>query len=179
MLTLFKPEYRDLWFRQFMLSEPETMSYNHAWGGTISFPEERWQEWYDFWIREPEGKRFYRYLKDEAGAFVGEIAYHFDSGMDGFIEESRTEEKIILKKELHAMDQKKTKRSILIKDTTREERERIVHQALWGACGIDCEFCSGCDNRGGGRIESIYQPYIDGLKEIREINAEYRAPFVR
>jgi len=53
------------------------------------------------------------------------------------------------------------------------------HQALWGACGIDCEFCSGCDNRGGGRIEAIYQPYIDGLKEISEINAEYRAPFVR
>ena len=69
--------------------------------------------------------------------------------------------------------------SILIKDTTREERIKIVHQALWGACGIDCEFCSGCDNRGGGRIETIYQPYIDGIKEIREINAEFRAPFVR
>ena len=53
-------------------------------------------------------------------------------------------------------------KSLLIKDTTREERIRIVHQALWGACGIDCEFCSGCDNRGGGRIEKIYQPYIDG-----------------
>ena len=70
-------------------------------------------------------------------------------------------------------------RSILIKDTTREERIRIVHQALWGACGIDCEFCSGCDNRGGGRTESIYQPYIDGIKEIREINEECRAPVVR
>ena len=33
--------------------------------------------------------------------------------------------------------------------------------------------------RGGGRIESLYQPYIDGEKEISEINAEYRAPFVR
>ena len=70
-------------------------------------------------------------------------------------------------------------KSIMIKDTTREERARIVQQALWVACGIDCEFCSGCDNRGGGRIEAIYQPYIDGLKEISEINAEYRAPFVR
>ena len=70
-------------------------------------------------------------------------------------------------------------KSLLIKDTTREEREKIVHEALWGFCGSDCEFCSGCDNRGGGRIESIYQPYIDGLKEISEINAAYRAPFVR
>lgn len=70
-------------------------------------------------------------------------------------------------------------KSILIKDTTREERIQIVQQSLWGSCGIDCEFCSGCDNRGGGRTESIYQPYIDGLKELREINAEYSAPFVR
>ena len=30
-----------------------------------------------------------------------------------------------------------------------------------------------------GRIEGIYQDYIDGKKEIREINEEYRAPFVR
>ena len=70
-------------------------------------------------------------------------------------------------------------RSILIKDTTREEREKIVHQALYGYCGSDCEFCSGCDSLGGGRAEAIYQPYIDGIKEIREINEEYRAPFVR
>ena len=62
-------------------------------------------------------------------------------------------------------------KSILIKDTTREEREQIVKQSLWGSCGAECEFCSGCDNRGG--------PYIDGLKEIAEINAEYTAPFVR
>ena len=70
-------------------------------------------------------------------------------------------------------------KSILIKDTTREERIRIVNQALWGACGIDCKFCSGCDNRDGGRIDSIYQPYIDGLKEIREINEEFHANLVR
>ena len=70
-------------------------------------------------------------------------------------------------------------KSILIKDTTREERLRIVRQSLWGACGSECEFCNGCDNLGGGSVESIYQPYIDGLKEISEINAEYSAPLVR
>ena len=69
--------------------------------------------------------------------------------------------------------------SILIKDTTREEREKIVQQALWGTCGAECEFCSGCDNLGGGRIESMYQPYIDGEMEISEINANYSAPFVK
>ncbi len=65
-------------------------------------------------------------------------------------------------------------KSILIKDTTKEEREEIVKKALWG-CGTECEFCNGCDNIGGGTVDSIYQPYIDGLKEIREINEEYRA----
>ena len=69
-------------------------------------------------------------------------------------------------------------RSILIKDTTREERERIVREALYGACGSECESCSGCDNMGGGRIETMFQAYIDGEKEISEINAEYRSPFV-
>ena len=70
-------------------------------------------------------------------------------------------------------------RSLSIKDTTREERIKIVQHALWGNCGTNCEFCSGCDIRGGGRWESIYQPYIDGEKELSEINAEYAAPFVR
>lgn len=35
-------------------------------------------------------------------------------------------------------------KSLLIKDTTREEREEIVRRALYGDCGAECEFCSGC-----------------------------------
>ena len=69
-------------------------------------------------------------------------------------------------------------KSILIKDTTREERERIVAQSL-AVCGGACDFCNGCDNLGGGRIEEIYRPYFEGKKEIAEINAEYKAAFVR
>ncbi|MBR1820866.1 MAG: hypothetical protein IJ769_04510 [Clostridia bacterium] len=68
-------------------------------------------------------------------------------------------------------------RSVLIKDTTREERIRIVNRSL-AVCGTECEFCSGCDNRGGGRIET-HQPYIDGEKELRQINEEFRAGLVR
>lgn len=68
--------------------------------------------------------------------------------------------------------------SILIKDTTREERERIVAKSL-AVCGGACDACNGCDNLGGGRIDNIYQAYIDGEKEIAEINAEYYRGFVR
>ena len=69
-------------------------------------------------------------------------------------------------------------KSILIKDTTREEREQIIAESL-SSCGGGCEFCNGCDNLGGGRVEDIYRPYIEGKKEIAQINAEYRSNLVR
>lgn len=154
MLTLYEPKYEDLWFRQMMLADEDTMSYNHAWGGTIPWPEDKWSGWYDYWITCHEGKRYYRYLKNKDGQYVGEISYHYDAEIQheianviiyskyrknghgsealdllcsvaknngvfvlyddiaidnpaiilflkhGFVEEYRTKEKIILKKEL-------------------------------------------------------------------------------
>ena len=85
MLTIYKPECKDLWFKQLMLSDELTMSYNHAWGGTIRFPEEQWEEWHDYWIVNDEGKRYYRYVQDETGEYIGEIAYHYDEEIDGYI----------------------------------------------------------------------------------------------
>ena len=80
---LYKPEYRDLWFRRSLLEDPETMSYNRAWGGTILFPEERWDSWYGKWVRDPGTERFYRYIVTDSGCFVGEAAYHMqpESGL--------------------------------------------------------------------------------------------------
>ena len=78
MLTLYKPEQKDLWFRQTLLADEETMAYNRAWGGTIPFPEEDWGDWHRRWVSDCADGRFYRYLRDENGAFIGEIAYHFD-----------------------------------------------------------------------------------------------------
>ena len=40
MLTLHEPKLSELWFRQAMLEDDETMSYNRAWGGAVGFPEE-------------------------------------------------------------------------------------------------------------------------------------------
>ena len=85
LITLYTPSLEDLWFRQKMMADPETMSYNHAWGGTIPFPQEEWRDWYDFWIVNHEDKRYYRYLRDNTGRFIGEIAYHYDSGRNLYI----------------------------------------------------------------------------------------------
>ena len=84
-LAIYKPEYKDLWFKQMMLSDEATMSYNHAWGGTVPFPEEKWKSWYEHWIINTEGIRYYRYLKNEDDQFIGEIAYHFDDDIDGYV----------------------------------------------------------------------------------------------
>ena len=65
---------------------------------------------------------------------------------------------------------------ILIKDTTCEEREAIIRRSL--DCGGGCENCSSCWLGGGSPFE-MYQDYIDGKKEIAQINAEYRARFLR
>lgn len=69
-------------------------------------------------------------------------------------------------------------KSIKIKDTTREERIRIVQESL-NSCGGACNFCNGCDNLGGGDVDAFYRPYIDGEKEIAELNAEYHKSFVK
>ena len=60
--------------------------------------------------------------------------------------------------------------SYRIQDTTREERERIIAESLGN---IE----AGCDGCMAGLAE-MYQAYIDGEKELREINMEFRARYV-
>ncbi len=86
MIRLYTPQYKDLWFRQMFMADSETMSYNHAWGGTIPFPEEDWADWFDYWVINHENKRFYRYLvNNETNEFVGETAYHHDAGRNIYV----------------------------------------------------------------------------------------------
>ena len=66
--------------------------------------------------------------------------------------------------------------SILIKDTTREQREEIVRRSM--DCGGGCENCSSCW-LGGGSPWKMYQEYIDGKKEIAQINREYNVRYLR
>ena len=68
------------------------------------------------------------------------------------------------------------KKSLLIRDTTRAEREEIVRRSL--DCGGGCDFCSSCW-LGGGNPEDIYRPYIEGKKELAEINAEARSGWIK
>ncbi len=59
----------------------------------------------------------------------------------------------------------------LIANTTREEREEIVRESL----GVTDGLCDGC----AGGLTSMYDDYIEGRKELAEINAAFRARYVR
>ena len=83
-LELYKPTLEELWFRQKMLEDDETMSFNAHWGGAIPFPKEDWEEWYSHWLNSNDNQRYYRYVKDVKN-FVGEIAYHFDKTYNGYV----------------------------------------------------------------------------------------------
>ena len=82
-LRLHTPAFEELWYRQRMMSDPATMSYNagydlgfdgyHSDTGCIDFPQERWQGWYERFIgKEPE--KFYAYVvREEDGEWIGEV----------------------------------------------------------------------------------------------------------
>ena len=59
----------------------------------------------------------------------------------------------------------------LIKDTTREEREKIVEESIGNISGS----CDGCM----AGLAEMYQDYIDGKKEIRQINMEFNARYAK
>lgn len=61
-------------------------------------------------------------------------------------------------------------KSLLIADTTREERERIVAESIGNIDGA----CDGCRP---GLIE-MYQDYIEGRKELRQVNMEFNARYI-
>lgn len=61
-------------------------------------------------------------------------------------------------------------KSLLIKDTTREEREQIVAESIGNINGS----CDGC----AAGLADMYQDYIDGIRELKEINMSFRARYV-
>lgn len=79
MLKAVVPSLSEMNFRQMLLSDEQTMSYNKRWGGIIPFLESEWNEWYRVWVSGNSKERYYRYLYSvELETFVGEIAYHYD-----------------------------------------------------------------------------------------------------
>jgi hypothetical protein len=63
-------------------------------------------------------------------------------------------------------------KSIKIADTTKEERIEIIKSSLM--YGEDS-----CEGGLGMDVMAMYQPYINGEKEIAQINMEFRSGRIR
>ena len=59
----------------------------------------------------------------------------------------------------------------LIKETTKEEREKIVSDSL-GNISANCDGCM-------AGLADMYQDYIDGKRELSQINMEFHARYIR
>ena len=61
--------------------------------------------------------------------------------------------------------------SYLIKDTTEEERRKIVEESLGNLSGA----CDGCSQR----VADMYDAYIRGEMELRELNMAFSTRYVK
>jgi hypothetical protein len=59
----------------------------------------------------------------------------------------------------------------LISETTKEEREQIVKDSL-GNIDANCDGCM-------AGLAEMYQDYIDGRNELRQINMEFNARYIK
>lgn len=86
-IVLHKPSVNELWFRQKCMSDPKTMQYNagynvsydgyHKNTGCIDFPQEKWQEWANVKLNDPNF--FYAYILDvETNEFVGYVNFNIN-----------------------------------------------------------------------------------------------------
>ncbi len=72
-VTLFKPHIEDLWYRQKLVEDEKTMSFNDRNGGCFPFDHSKWQMFYLKWCMNQH--YFYSYIRDEKCQFVGEASY--------------------------------------------------------------------------------------------------------
>lgn len=94
-LYLHVPSYDELWYRQKIMLQPDTMSYNKGYNlgidiydnntGCIDFKKEYWKKWYSKWIsNEPD--RYYAYMVlKKTNEFIGEVCFHYDKRSDSHL----------------------------------------------------------------------------------------------
>lgn len=77
------PTLEELEYTQMLLADPDTMMFNEKWGGTVSFPKEKWQSFYEDYIENPERHYFHIYNLD--GVFIGEVSSRYDMSFDSYV----------------------------------------------------------------------------------------------
>jgi len=93
-IELYVPKLEELEYRQTILMQPETMSYNKGYNlnissynkntGCIEFPRNKWEKWYKFWI-DNKPSTYYAYIINVTDhQFIGEVNLHYNSEQDWY-----------------------------------------------------------------------------------------------
>ena len=93
-ISLHVPTFKELYYRQTILSQPDTMDYNkgyelnfigyHKDSGCIDFPKNQWVKWYSHWI-DNKPISYYAYIqRDIDHKFIGEVNLHYKSEHDWY-----------------------------------------------------------------------------------------------
>ncbi|MGL5149752.1 MAG: GNAT family N-acetyltransferase [Clostridium sp.] len=88
-IYFYIPKLEELTYRQKIMSQPDTMSYNkgydvsyegyHRDTGCIDFPQDKWQKWYCNRV-DKKPKYFYAYIvRKEDNSFIGEVNLNLNS----------------------------------------------------------------------------------------------------
>ena len=77
------PKLEELKFTELLLSDPETMRFNEKWGGTVSFPKKKWNNFYEDYINNPD--RHYFHIYNLEGIFVGEVSTKYDESFQSYV----------------------------------------------------------------------------------------------
>ncbi len=75
-IYLKKPSFFELSLTEELLNDERTMAFNNRWGGTVSFPKEKWSSFFKQYIDSNQNEYFHIYNLDHI--FVGEISARFD-----------------------------------------------------------------------------------------------------
>ena len=139
-VELYVPKIEDLWFRKLCMSDPKTMNYNagydvsyeryHYETGCIDFPEDKWEEWFETKMKNPDF--FYAYIYDkESNEFVGYLNFKKN------LQTQKATMGIVVKSEYHGQGYMRPAMKLLIEtakaqgvktltDTVPEVRERAL-----------------------------------------------------
>lgn len=87
-LRLHIPNFSELWYRQKLLSDPDTMYFNKSSDscGCIDFPADGFSDWYNYWIKGFP-MRYYAYVvRISDGSYIGEV-WLYKNDIKGFYED--------------------------------------------------------------------------------------------
>ena len=74
----YQPKIEDLWFRQAMAADPETVCFSCESCEAVLLLQDKWEKWYELWVNNPD-KRYYGYITTgKSRSFVGEASYFYD-----------------------------------------------------------------------------------------------------